>query len=381
MSEQSSKASATEKRRRRFLVLLLAAATFLLALLIQPLAGSLLTAAVLAGVFYPLQTRISRRFHDKPSLAAGLLVFLVVIAVVGPIFGLSAFVVDEGAKGVRFVSDTVQSEGVTGLIERLPKAARDPAHDVVHAIEQRLGSDVGKTMTEQVQKQGAGAAAAVGRAISATWQFVFNATMMLIALFFLLVQGAELVAWLDSVMPLAPGQTRELLYEFKTTSYAVVVATLVTAAAQAAAAFVGFLISQVPHPFFFATITFFGAFIPAIGAATFSLLAALILLVTGHPYWALFLAIWSVTVVALIDNVVKPIVAKGSMNMPGAVVFFALIGGLGAFGPIGLMLGPLVVAFFVAVLRIYRRDVTGERERAIVMSDTARSPQQAEPGV
>lgn len=367
MSEkQTSKLSENEKTRRRFLVLLLAAATVLLATLIQPLAGSLLTAAVLAGVFYPLQKRLSKRLRNSPVLAAGLLVFLVVIAVVGPIFGLSAFVVDEGSKGVKFVSDTVQSEGVNGLIEHLPEAARGPAHRLAHEIDQRLGEDFGKTVTEQVQQQGAGAAAAVGRAISATWQFVFSATMMLIALFFFLVQGAELVAWLDSVLPLAEGQTRELLYEFKQVSYAVVVATVVTAAAQAAAALVGFLIAQVPHPIFFATITFFGAFIPAIGAATFSLLAALILLVTGHPYWALFLAIWSVTVVALIDNIVKPVLAKGSMNMPGAVVFFALIGGLGAFGPIGLMLGPLVVAFFVALLRIYRRDVSGERERSII---------------
>jgi predicted PurR-regulated permease PerM len=361
MTALNSRRMDDEKTRRRFLVLLIAAATVLLAILIRPLASALLAAAVLAGVFYPLQKRLTRKLKNSPTLSASLLVFLVVIVIVGPILGLSAFVVDEGSKGVKFVSDTVQSEGVAGLIEHLPQSVRGPAHEVVHQVERRLGSDVGKTVTEQVQQQGAGAAAAVGRAVAATWQFVFSATMMLIALFFLLVQGSELVAWLDSVLPLAKGQTRELLTEFKQVSYAVVVATVVTAAVQAAAALIGFLISQVPHPIFFATITFFGAFIPAIGAATFSLLAALILLVTGHPYWALFLAIWSVTVVALIDNVVKPLLAKGSMNMPGAVVFFSLIGGLSAFGPIGLMLGPLTVAFFVALLRIYRRDISGER--------------------
>jgi predicted PurR-regulated permease PerM len=349
-----------EKTRRRFLVLLIAAATVLLAILIRPLASALLMAAVLAGVFYPVQKWLSRRLKGRQSVAAGLLVFLAVLVIVGPILGLSAFVVDEGSKGVTFVADTVKSGGVSGLIERLPESVRGPAQQVVHQVEQRLGSDVEKTVSEQVQKQGAGAAAAVASAVAATWGFVFNSTMMLIALFFLLVQGSELVAWLDTVLPLAEGQTRELLREFKKVSYAVVVATVVTAAVQAAAALVGFLISQVPHPIFFAAITFFGAFIPAIGAATFSLLAALILLITGHPYWALFLAIWSVTVVALIDNVVKPLLAKGSMNMPGAVVFFSLIGGLGAFGPIGLLLGPLTVAFFVALLRIYRRDVSGD---------------------
>lgn len=351
-----------EKTRRRFLVLLIAAAAFLLALLIRPLTSALLTAAVLAGVFYPLQKRLARRLRNSPSLAAGVLVFLVVVAIVGPLLGMSAFVVDEATKGVKFVSDTVESHGVAGLIDRLPGVLQRPAHEVAQELQQRFGKDVGKTVTEQVQKTGAGAAAAVGRAVAATWDFVFNAVMMLIALFFLLVQGSELVAWLDSVLPLRKGQTRELLTEFKKVSYAVVVATVVTAAAQAGAALIGYFIARVPHPIFFAAITFFGAFIPAIGAATFSLLAAGILLLTGHPYFALFLAIWSLTVVALIDNVVKPLLAKGSMNMPGAVVFFALIGGLGAFGPIGLMLGPLIVSFFVAVLRIYRSDTVEARD-------------------
>ncbi|HKP63302.1 MAG TPA: AI-2E family transporter [Polyangiales bacterium] len=348
-----------EKTRRRFLLLLLVAALLLLAFLIEPLASALLTAAVFAGVLWPLQLRLTRRVR-KPSLAASILVFAMVIVVVGPILGMSAFVVDEGSKGIKFVATTVQSQGLGGLIEKLPPPVRGPAHDLMHQIERHTGADVSKTVTEQVQSRAAGAAAGVGRAVAATWGFVFNATMMLIALFFLLVQGRQLVAWLDNVLPLREGQTRELLTEFKKVSYAVLVATVVTAAAQAIAALLGYLIASVPHPIFFAAITFFGAFIPAIGAAAFSLFAALILLVTGHQYMAIFLAIWSVTVVALIDNVIKPLVAKGGMDMPGAVVFFALIGGLGAFGPIGLMLGPLSVAFFVAVLRIYRREVSGE---------------------
>jgi predicted PurR-regulated permease PerM len=347
--------------RRRFLVLLLAAAVVLLAILIKPLASALLTAAVLAGVLWPIQRSLVRRLRNSPALAAGIVVFGVIVLLVGPILGMSAFVVEEASKGVQFVSETVRSGGVEALIEKLPGPLQGYAHQALGQLEELTGADVARSVSEQVQQRGAGAAAAVARAVSATWGFVFNAVMMLIALFFLLVQGRELVAWLDAVLPLGKGQTHELLNEFKKVSYAVVVATVVTAAAQAVAALIGYLIAQVPHPIFFAAITFFGAFIPAIGAASFSLLAALILLITGKPYLALFLAVWSVTVVALADNVIKPIVIKGGMSMPGAIVFFSLIGGLGAFGPIGLMLGPLIVAFFVALLRMYRRDVEGER--------------------
>jgi predicted PurR-regulated permease PerM len=71
---------------------------------------------------------------------------------------------------------------------------------------------------------------------------------------------------------------------------------------------------------------------------------------------AIFLALWSLIVVGLIDNVIKPYLIKGGVQMAGAVVFFSLIGGLAAFGMVGLIIGPLAVALFLALLRMYQRD-------------------------
>ena len=215
-------------------------------------------------------------------------------------------------------------------------------------------------MQERLSAQGGKAAAAVGAALSATGSLVFQAAMMLIALYFMLVQGGELVAWLDGLSPLKPGQTRELLSEFKKVSFAVIMSTVITAAVQAVAALVGYLIAKVPHPILFAGVTFFAALIPAIGAGAVCLVAALLLYVTGHPYMAIFLASWGLIVVGLVDNMVKPLLIKAGMEMRGAVVFFALVGGLGAFGTVGLLLGPLVVAFFLALLRMYQRDFKAE---------------------
>jgi predicted PurR-regulated permease PerM len=283
------------------------------------------------------------------------LVFASVVALVGPVAGLTALVIEEASAGAKFVADSMRSSGVEGLLNELPSPVQRGIRGTVATIQQHAGGDVKKTLQDKVNTEVSKVAAAVGGALAATWAFVFDTTMMLIALFFLLVQGRELVDWLDEALPLGEGETRELLRDFGKTSYAVVISTLVTAGAQAVAALIGYLIAQVPHPVFFTAVTFFGAFIPAIGAASFTLLAAGVLLVTGHPYFALFLAIWAVLVVSLVDNVVKPLVLRGGMDMPGAVVFFALIGGLGAFGPIGLLLGPLSVAFFVAMLRMSRR--------------------------
>jgi predicted PurR-regulated permease PerM len=100
-----------------------------------------------------------------------------------------------------------------------------------------------------------------------------------------------------------------------------------------------------------------------VGAAIVCLAAAVLLLATGHPVAALVLALWGITVVGLSDNVIKPLLVKRGLHMHGAIVFFSLLGGLAFFGAIGLLLGPLIVAFFLSVVRIYERDYGRPHER------------------
>jgi predicted PurR-regulated permease PerM len=107
----------------------------------------------------------------------------------------------------------------------------------------------------------------------------------------------------------------------------------------------------VPSPLFFAAVTFFTALVPAVGTALVWLPLAILKLATGHPVAGVFLAAWGVGVIGTVDNVVKPILIRRGVSFPTGVVFFALIGGLAAFGPVGLLAGPLVVAFLTAVVQ------------------------------
>lgn len=343
-------------RARSALLVLLIAATILLGAVIKPLAGALLTAIVLAAVLWPLQVRLARRIRGKRNVSAGLLTFAVLLAFAGPLVGMSAFIVDEGSRGIEFISDTLRSGGMTGLIKRLPPPARAVVNDALELLPRKQSAHLDETMQRQVAQRSQGAAVAVGNAVMATGNMLFQLAMMMIALFFLLVQGDEAVDWIESVSPLRENQTRELLIEFKKVSYALVVSTVVTAAAQALAALIGYLIASVPNAIFFTLLTFIFAFIPAIGAAVVCQFAALLLLATGHSYAALFLAIWGFLVVALVDNLIKPFLIKNEIEMSGAVVFFSLIGGLAAFGGVGLLIGPLAAALFVTLVQMYRRD-------------------------
>ena len=341
---------------RRFFTVLLVSTIVLMALVARPLATALFMAAVLAGSLWPLRKRLLRPLRRR-SIAAVVLCLAVVLLILGPLVAFSTYLVNEIAQAFKFISDVVRSGDIDGLRERLPEGVNRVLGAVTEWISERSGGQLDAGLVQrQVTAQGGKAVAAVGAAVSATGSLLFQGTMMIIALYFFLVEGDELVDWLDRVSPLRAGQTLELMAEFKRVTYAVIVSTIITAAVQAAAATIGYLIARVPNPIFFAGLTFIIAFIPAVGAASVCLVAASLLFLTGHRYAALFLAIWGVVVVGLVDNVVKPYLIKAGMQLRGGVVFFALIGGLGAFGTVGLLLGPLVMAAFVTLIRIYERD-------------------------
>jgi predicted PurR-regulated permease PerM len=346
-------ARTAERPPPRFFIALMIVATVLLCLVFKPLAKELLLAIVLAGMLWPVQQRLSKRLRGKRGLAAGLLTFAVVALLLGPITTMVTFIIRDGDDGVRFVVEAAHSDDVARLVEYLPAGARATVKDAIEKMPKNVDEIMG-----YAGDYGEEAASTVGKAVAATGSIAFHSVLMVIALFFLLVRGDELVRWLDSISPLHPGQTQELLATFRRVSVAVIASAVITAAVQAVAALVGFLITRVPSPFFFTLVTFFVAFVPAIGAAVVCLFAALLLLVTGHPYMALVLAVWGLVVVGLVDNLIKPLLIRRGLEIHGAVVFFSLLGGLATFGAIGLLVGPLSVALFLAVVRIYHRDYT-----------------------
>lgn len=328
----------------------------MVALVLRPVAGALLTGLVLAVALWPLQKWCTAKLRGHNSVSASILTTSVIVLGAVPVVAISVFVVGEGARGVEYIADTMRSDGVTGLIEGMPGPARDVADEIIEMLPRRQSARLDEAVKQQVAERTEAAAVAVGGIVAALGEMLFQLAMMTIALFFFLAQGDEAVAWIENMSPLGDGRTREILIELKKVSYALVVSMLVTAAAQAAAAFVGYLIASVPHPFFFTALTFVVAFIPALGAAVVCMFAALLLVATGHAYAALFLALWGALVVGLVDNLIKPYLIKSEIKLPGAVVFFALIGGLVAFGGVGLLIGPIAAALLAITLKVYRRD-------------------------
>ena len=340
----------TTRTAHAVLVILAVLAVILLVYVALPFATPLFVAAVLAGALAPWQTWLAARLGGRPHVAAGLLTAGVLVAVVGPLTGLGAVIVPQVVAGVAWLRQALLSEGMAGLVARLPESVRPIAEHVKDAIPDSL-----QRVQDLATAQGGKAAAVLGNFLSATGGFLFMSVMMLIALYFMLRDGRGLVAWLNEAIPLKRGQVSELLHDFRRVTVTVLVSTILTAGVQSALALVGYLIASVPNPIFFVLVTFILALVPFVGATGVVVAIALLRLATGHTGSGIFLGIWAVPV-ALIDNVVKPIFIRGGVPIHAAVIFFALFGGLAVFGPVGFLVGPLAVSFLVAVVRMYRRD-------------------------
>lgn len=360
----SSVSSPSPSTSRYGLVALLVGTSILLAIIVWPLAAALFLAAVFAGLLWPLQQRCARLLRGARGLSAGLVVAATMILVAVPVVALSAAVVRQSADAVTFVSATIRQSGLEGLIRDLPEPLSRLVRNGLQRLPRERHENIEASVQRKLNEQSGTAVAVVGTAISATGSLAFQTLLMMIALYFLLFQGDQFVAWLDENSPLERGQTRELLLEFQRVSAAVISSTLFTAAAQAGAALVGYLIAGVPQPLFATAVTFVFAFIPGVGGGAAALAIAGLVALSGRLYWALFLALWGLLVVGLADNFVRPLLIRRGVGIHGAILFFSLIGGVKAFGALGLLLGPLSVALFLAVLRMYRRGLAGVNPQA-----------------
>src|SRR5438270_3758216 len=339
-------------RARRTFWALLALAVALTIYVVWPFRAPLFLAAVLAAAFQPLLARTERLLKGRRRLAGALLTLLVFGAIVAPIASILAFVAQEITQGLTWVRDALGVQSVGDLsLSRVPPQAQ-------HAIDRILSTlHLSREQVQTFAANGLDYAKAVGPGLlGASAGAVASTLIMLMAFFFLLVDGRHLIRLLGRVSPLQAAQTEELLREFANVSSATLVGAALTAAVQAVLATIGFAIARVPHAVFLGIATLVASFVPVVGTAIIWIPAAVLLALTGHMTAAIFIAVWCGVLRTLAGYVVKPLAMRGKVEMHTGLVFLALLGGSTMFGLLGIIAGPLVIAFLLALLRMYERD-------------------------
>jgi predicted PurR-regulated permease PerM len=196
-----------------------------------------------------------------------------------------------------------------------------------------------------------GLVAVSGSFVLGTLNALVGLSIALFVLFFLLRDGDQMMATAVRLIPITPERRGQLVDHVAAVTRAVVFGSLLTALVQGVLVGIGFALVGLPSPVVFGAVAAVASLIPFVGTALVWVPAVGVLFLQGRWVAAIFLAAWSVAVVSSADNVVRPLFISGRAQISTLPVFLGLIGGLSAFGPIGLVVGPVVVALTLALLR------------------------------
>lgn len=353
--------------RDNALVVVLVAATALLLFLswqlVRPFLGAIAWAVALAVVTDGLHRRIARRIK-KPGLAAGLAVLLVAVVIVAPAVFVGHNIVRETVKSAQSVQAALASGGWREQI-----AQRPPLDRAVRVLERQI--DLGG----QLQALGNQVGTRVTRIIAGSAWGVIELLLTLFVLFYLFRDRHEVLATVRSLVPLSEGEADDVFRRVSDTIHATIFGTLVVAAVQGALGGLMFWWLGLPAPILWGTVMALLALVPVLGAFVVWVPAAIYLALNGQWIQALVLTFWGSVVIALIDNLLYPILVGKQLRLHTVPVFFAIVGGLMVFGAAGLILGPLILALTDAVLEIWRRRTAhGRTAEGAVAPEGSREP-------
>lgn len=192
---------------------------------------------------------------------------------------------------------------------------------------------------------------------SATLNSIFMFLLMMLTLFYLLKDGEKWKKGFINIFPLRDEDTKEILINLEKSINQILKGSFLIAISQAFLAWFGFVIFGVPNAIIWAVVTGISSFVPTIGTSVVTLPAILFLFFTGMHVQALGLLIWSLLIVGLVDNILNPyIISKGSEISP-LFILFAILGGISLMGPLGILVGPLVLSLLFSLISIYKKEL------------------------
>lgn len=338
--------------RRLFVVITCLILGYVLWRMLQPLLGSLEWAAVLAFLLYPLQVRLCRRLRGHASLAAGVLTLLTPFVIIAPLSLLGVVFATEVGELIRYLR---ARSGGAPFADAIYNLERYPL--VAHAVGWvRSTSGIGVQQVQGWLTDGARAvlqyaASMSGNVMLGVAGTLFGFFLMLFLLFFLLRDGRTILGHLFRLIPLREARRTRLLEGISDALRAVIFGTAATAAVEGALMGIGFAIAHLPSPVVFGVLSAFAALLPVVGITIAFVPAALYLVFDAHWGFAIFLALWGVGVI-VVEYLLRPYISSRHGQVSSLAAFIGAIGGVAAFGIVGLVIGPVILTLIVALVRI-----------------------------
>jgi predicted PurR-regulated permease PerM len=333
---------------RIFALIVAAVLGYALLLIFAPFIGPMAWAAFLAFLLDPLNRRLRRRLSGR-SVAAGVLTILAPIVILLP---LSALSIDFFAQISALLQRLQQSAAALDIkslsdLQQFPWIARINVWLEVHSgiSAEQIQSWLVSGMREVLRR----AASMGGGFFLGALGSLFGFAIMLFLLFFFLRDGDSMLARARRLIPLDEVRKERLFRQLSGVTRAIVVGTSVTAFLEGVLIGAGFSIAGLPSPVVFGVLAALLSMLPVGGAAFVWGPAVIWLVVEGRWGYGIFMFAWGLLISGL-DNVLRPLLISGRARISALAVFIGVLGGISAFGTIGLIAGPVVLSLALALV-------------------------------
>ena len=334
-----------------FFFLLFFASGIVTFFVVEPFLTAVLVAAVLATLFFPQYGFFRRLFGGHRGWSAACILLLVAVSVILPALLMTILVAGEATSALSEFSADNHSIGETAqAIEswlfRFPYIGEYLRSQDIH-IEDMFGNVSGgsSTVLSFLEALYGGAAG-----------FVFWIFSLFFTLFYFLIDGERAVRFLKRMSPLADDEDEELMKDFVSMSRAIIKGSLVVALVQGVLGGIGFAVAGLSSPAIWGAVMGIFSLIPFIGTGIVWFPAGLWLLFSGETWQGIFLLAFGASIISTVDNVLRPKLVGRDTQIHPLLVFFSTIGGISLFGIAGFLIGPIIVSFFLALVRIYGRE-------------------------
>lgn len=326
-------------------------------LIVWPFLRAIAAAIIVAVIFFPAYRWVLRWTGHRPTWASLITTLGIVVLFLFPISLILLKATNEAIGAAQRLSRLSAEQGGLGLF--VMTLAERPLHFFGRFVDVSK-FDIHTAITNNLQRAGymvlSLGAAILGSLARLTANFFF----MLILVFFLFRDGEKWAAGLGSLMPLTPAQTARLFRNIADTIIGNVYGIVSVGFIQGVLTGIVVAIVGLPSPLLLGLAAFFASILPVVGAALVWIPAGLYLIFTGAIWKGLFVLLWGAVVISMVDNVVRPWVVSGKVELHPVVLMFVILGGVQVFGFLGLFLGPVVVSVLAAIFHLLR-DELGEQ--------------------
>jgi len=343
---------------RALMTVLVVLLGYLVYLIFAPFLVPLAWGVALSIILFPLHRRV-RKFIKQPNLAALITTLVLTAVIILPTLLVLGAVTTQALQ----LTDYVQAEWEAGRLPLAKLWSWIPLERALQWLAERGVSEqqVRELVTKNMERMAGFLATLTGVLARNILVFFFDLFVALLTAFYLFRDGPALLERVRQALPLEDAHREGLFYITHNVLYASVISSIVVAVAQGILGGIIFWMLDIKAPLVWGMAMAFFAFLPVVGPWVVYIPAVLFFLVSEEYTKAIVLLVLGTVLVSSVDNVLRPILVSGRSQLNGLLVFISLLGGVFAFGALGLVLGPILVALADAVLEVYAAQQTRER--------------------